>query len=46
MQTDPLHFRDATPDDAEAITELVNSAYSGPDAALGWTPETLSLIHI
>ena len=40
MQTAPPRFRDATPDDAEAITELVNSAYSGPDAALGWTPET------
>ncbi|MDP3194069.1 GNAT family N-acetyltransferase [Tabrizicola sp.] len=40
MQTDPLHFRDAMLDDAAAIADLVNSAYSGPDAARGWTPET------
>ena len=33
-------FRDAMPEDAAAITAMVNAAYSGPDAALGWTPET------
>jgi GNAT superfamily N-acetyltransferase len=40
MQTGPLAFRDATPADAEAVTKLVNAAYSGPEAAQGWTPET------
>jgi ribosomal protein S18 acetylase RimI-like enzyme len=40
MQTAPLAFRDATPAEAEAVTDLVNAAYSGPDAAHGWTPET------
>ncbi|MFN5999730.1 MAG: GNAT family N-acetyltransferase [Paracoccaceae bacterium] len=40
MQTGPLVFRDATPADAEAINDLVNAAYSGPEAAQGWTPET------
>ena len=40
MRTAPLHFRDATQTDAETVTDLVNAAYSGPDAAQGWTPET------
>jgi ribosomal protein S18 acetylase RimI-like enzyme len=40
MQTVPLAFRDATPADPEVVTDLVNAAYSGPDAAQGWTPET------
>lgn len=33
-------FRDAQPTEAQAIAALVNAAYSGPEAALGWTPET------
>lgn len=40
METAPLRFRDAILPDAAAVTDLVNAAYSGPDAALGWTPET------
>jgi ribosomal protein S18 acetylase RimI-like enzyme len=40
MQTDFFSFSDAQPDEAQAITDLVNSAYSGPDASHGWTPET------
>ncbi len=40
MQTGPFHFCDAQPGDAEAITAMVNAAYSGADAAAGWTPET------
>jgi ribosomal protein S18 acetylase RimI-like enzyme len=40
MRSSPLAFRDATPADAQAVTDLVNAAYSGPDAAQGWTPET------
>jgi ribosomal protein S18 acetylase RimI-like enzyme len=40
MQTPIFRFRDAMPDDANEIADLVNSAYSGRDADLGWTPET------
>jgi ribosomal protein S18 acetylase RimI-like enzyme len=40
MQTEVPTFREATVQDAAAVTDLVNAAYSGPDAALGWTPET------
>lgn len=35
-----LTIREAVLDDAQALTDLVNAAYSGPEAALGWTPET------
>jgi len=35
-----MRIRAAGVVDANDITELVNSAYSGPDAELGWTPET------
>jgi GNAT superfamily N-acetyltransferase len=40
MKPAVLAFRDATPADAVAVTDLVNAAYSGPEAAQGWTPET------
>ena len=40
MQTAAPCFRDAAPADAGAVADLVNAAYSGPEAALGWTPET------
>lgn len=33
-------FRTAGPQDAGAIVALVNRAYCGPEADLGWTPET------
>ena len=37
---DDCQFRSATPQDAEAVVDLVNGSYSGPDRDLGWTPET------
>jgi GNAT superfamily N-acetyltransferase len=40
MNPNPLQFRDATLEDARPIAAHVNAAYSGPDAGLGWTPET------
>ena len=40
MQTARICFFDAVPADAGAVVDLVNAAYSGPEAAQGWTPET------
>lgn len=35
-----MHLRAAILNDGSEITELVNAAYSGPEAEMGWTPET------
>jgi ribosomal protein S18 acetylase RimI-like enzyme len=40
MDPSGLLFRDALAADALAVTSLVNAAYSGPEATIGWTPET------
>jgi ribosomal protein S18 acetylase RimI-like enzyme len=37
--SDSLTLRDATPTDAVAITELIESAYRGPVSRQGWTTE-------
>ena len=37
---DDRQFRLAAPQDADAVVDLVNSSYGGPDRDLGWTPET------
>jgi len=36
---DTLSFRRATPEDAQTITDLVNSAYRGETSKQGWTTE-------
>ncbi len=37
--SDALRVREASPDDAERITELIESAYRGPVSRQGWTTE-------
>ena len=39
MTTPTLTFRDATADDAEAVSALVESAYRGESSRAGWTTE-------
>ena len=35
----PLTFRDAAPDDVDAVAALVESAYRGESSKIGWTTE-------
>lgn len=39
METSKLSFRRATVDDAQAIADMVNSAYRGESSRQGWTTE-------
>ncbi|GAA3717229.1 GNAT family N-acetyltransferase [Streptomyces tremellae] len=38
-QPGPLTYRDATPDDVDAVVALVESAYRGESSRAGWTSE-------
>ena len=40
MMRADCRFRIARDDEAGVVADHVNACYSGPDAALGWTPET------
>lgn len=39
MNTGKIHFRQALAEDAQTITDLINSAYRGDSARGGWTHE-------
>jgi ribosomal protein S18 acetylase RimI-like enzyme len=43
VRTEDILFRNAAPDDAEAICTLVNSVYRGENSKKGWTTEAYIL---